>query len=445
MRRFDAQILAVVGAGAQVVRDALLVAFLAIVLAAPATAAADRISLNDLEQFGRTLVPIIEVRQHQAFASLLDVHSMAVRGAHAIAEGEYQRAHYLSEFVEGLGAAGITRDFFDSVDADMSVKFVRVTERGNDRRPLLRFENEDGYEYIEFLVRRSAAGKDWIVDWKSLGSGMMNSELMGLLAERHVPPRLLARLTGVASLDPGTIERLKRIDQLRASKQYAAAYAAFGSVPAEIADSRFLLRQRRGLAEAMDDAAGVDRIMARMKVLHADDPHAATDLLNHALNQGDLATSLHMIDTMESYLGGDAFTSLLREKAYSIAGMHEEAIASARQAILREPDYVTGYFRLGMAFLDSDQFGAAIQVFELLRRELGWKFSREYFAGMEDYAEFLASPEFDAWLPEPRTEEDEAVPAPAPGAVPNYRPEQTIALWSRSAAADAPAGRSAFP
>lgn len=380
----------------------LVLAFCATMLAAPAMAADQRISASDLERFGHALVTIIEGRQTSAFARLLDVHSIGIRAAAAIADSEEHRTHYQWEFVEGQGADGITRDFFEDVTPGLSVKFIRVVERGKELSPLLRFESEDGYDYIEFLVRRSASGRDFIVDWKSLSRGVMQSELMGALAEPHVPPRLLARLIGMNSLDEPTLERLKRIDRLRASGQYAAAYSEFGKLPPAIADSRFLLNQRRWLAKTLEDNAGFARIMVRLKQLYADDPHAAVDLLDYALHQGDHATGLRLVDTIERHLGGDAFTSLLREKAYGIAGMHAEAIASAQEAIRREPDYVAAYFRLGLAFVDSGRFAAAIEVFEVLRQGLGWEFSREYFAGFEEYRALMTSPEFNAWLPEPQ-------------------------------------------
>jgi tetratricopeptide (TPR) repeat protein len=121
-------------------------------------------------------------------------------------------------------------------------------------------------------------------------------------------------------------------------------------------------------------------------------------LLDHYFYAKDLRKCLEAINAIESRVGSDGMTQLLRASIHSVMGMPKEAITHASEAIRLEPDFTSAYFSLAQSHVLVGQFGEAIDVYKRLETDFGYEFSKEGFAGDENFKKFIASSQFKKWL-----------------------------------------------
>jgi tetratricopeptide (TPR) repeat protein len=278
---------------------------------------------------------------------------------------------------------------------------MRVVARGSESRPLLRFDYGDsGFEYIEFVVQPDAKGSPRIVDWAPLSSGELYSEVIGRMARilTEPAPGLIQNLLGMQQLDQATLKRMKTIAEMRRKGNLRGAFQEMEKLPEQIADSRVILVQRASLASEAGDDDAYRRLLARLEKLHGNDPAAAFMLLDHYFYEKDVPKCLQAITAIESRVGADGMTQLLRSNIYASAGMHKEAITSAKKAIDTEPDMSDAYFTLAQSHVVLGQFGDAIEVYSTLQDDFGYEFTKANFTEDATFNQFVASPQFKKWL-----------------------------------------------
>ena len=141
-------------------------------------------------------------------------------------------------------------------------------------------------------------------------------------------------------------------------------------------------------------------MLARLEELHGKDPAAAFMLLDHYFLSKDLDKCLQAIAAIESRVGVDGMTQMLRSSIYMTLGKHQEAVSYARKAIEVEPDMSTPYFTLAQSHVALGQFAEAVEVYTTLQEDFGYQFTKDGFAKSETFAKFVASPQFKEWLRE---------------------------------------------
>jgi tetratricopeptide (TPR) repeat protein len=278
---------------------------------------------------------------------------------------------------------------------------MKVVRRGNDDRPLLRLDYGDGgFEYIEFVIQADAKGKARIVDWVPLSSGEPYSEVVGRMARilTEPSPGLIQNLLGLQQIDQASLNRMKTIAELRRKGDLRGAFREMEKLPPAIADSRVMLVQRASLASEASDDDNYRKMLARLEKLHGNDPAAAFMLLDHYFYAKDLDKCLQAISTIESRVGVDGMTQMLRSNIYASLGKHKEAVTHATKAIDIEPDMTDPYFTLAQSHVILGQFAEAIEVYSTLQEEFGYEFSAENFAQDATFTKFVASPQFKNWL-----------------------------------------------
>ncbi len=359
----------------------------------------------NMEVVGGQLATIFNERQADAFASLLDLNTLGMRVAANVYENERGRAEFVRGFLKTATAKTLITDFFGQLNRspESAAKFMRVVRRGEENRPLLRFDYGDsGFEYIEFVVQADAQGKARVVDWSPLSSGELYSAVIGRVARilTEPAPGLIQSLLGMQQIDQATLQRMKTIAEMRRKGDLRGAFQEMEKLPPQIIDSRIILVQRASLASEAGDDAGYRRMLARLEQLHGNDPAAAFMLLDHYFYAKDLTKCLQAIASIESRVGVDGMTQTLRSNIYAMSGMHKEAIAVATKAIAAEPDMNDPYFTLAQSRVALGQFAEAIETYSTLQKDFGYQFTREDFAQDAKFTKFIGSPQFKKWLRE---------------------------------------------
>jgi Flp pilus assembly protein TadD len=359
----------------------------------------------DMAAVGVQITTIINERKADALASMLDMNELGARVAENVFENKTGRSEFARGFTKTAKARTLVGDFFAEMDRspDSTVKFMRVVTRDTEARPLLRFDyGGDGFEYIEFVVRPDGKGGVKIIDWAPLSGGDLYSQIIGRMARilSEPAPGLIQTLLGMEQVDQETLKRMKSIAEMRRKGDLRNAYLEMEKLPPAIADSRFILVQRASLANEAGDDAGYRKTLARLEQLHGKDPAAAFMLLDYYFLTQNLDKCLQAITTIESRVGVDGMTQMLRSSIYMTLGKHQEAVTYARKAIEVEPDMSTPYFTLAQSHVALGQFAEAIEVYTTLQEDFGYQFTQEGFAKSETFTKFVASPQFKQWLHE---------------------------------------------
>jgi hypothetical protein len=361
--------------------------------------------IPNMEAVGAQLTTMFNERQADALASMLDMNELGVRVAANVYENERGRSEFVRGFTKSAQPRTLVNDFFAQLDRspDSAARFMKVVTRGAEARPLVRFDyGGSGFEYIEFVVRPDAKGSVRIVDWVPLSGGELYSEAIGRMARilTDPAPGLIQTLLGMPQMDQATLKRMKTIAELRRKGELRGAYQEMEKLPAAIADSRVILVQRASLASEAGDDDGYRKMLARLAQLHGNDPAAAFMLLDHYFYAKDLDKCLQAITTIESRVGVDGMTQMLRANIYMTLGKHNDAVTHARKAIGIEPDMSDAYFTLAQSHVALGQFADAIEVYTTLQDDFGYQFTKENFAQDATFTRFIASSQFKKWLHE---------------------------------------------
>jgi tetratricopeptide (TPR) repeat protein len=367
------------------------IAALAAATSAAALPAADA-KTPDLQAVGAQLTTMFNERQADALAGMLDINALGERVAANVYANDQGRNAFVKGFTKSAQPRTLVNDFFAQLDRspDSAAKFMRVVTRDAEARPLLRFDYGDsGFEYIEFVVRPDAKGGVRIIDWAPLSGGELYSVAVGRMARilTDPAPGLIQTLLGIPQMDEATLKRMKKIAELRRGGDLRGAYQEMEKLPADIA------------SESGDDD-GYRKMLARLEQLHGKDPAAAFMLLDHYFYAKDLDKCLQAISSIESRVGVDGLTQMLRANIYMTLGKHSEAVTYARKAIESEPEMSDPYFTLAQSHVVLGHFAEAIDAYTTLQDEFGYQFTKENFAQDATFTKFIASPQFKQWLHE---------------------------------------------
>lgn len=375
---------------------------LALFVATSATALPPDPKSPNMAAVGGQLAAIFNEQQADALTSMLDLNGLGLRVAANVYENERGRTEFVRGFQKSAQSKTLVNDFLAQLQRyeGSTVRYMRVVTRGSESRPLLRFDYGDaGFEYIEFVIQADSKGTARIVDWAPLSSGELYSEVVGRMARilTEPSPGLIQNLLGMQKIDQDTLKRMKTIAEMRRKGDLRGAFEEMEKLPEQIADSRVILVQRASLASEAGDDDAYRKTLARLEKLHGDDPAAAFMLLDHYFYAKDVPKCLQAITTIESRVGADGMTQMLRSNIYASSGNHKEAITYARKAIESEPDMSDAYFTLAQSHVILGQFGEAIEVYTTLQDDFGYEFTNEDFAKDATFTRFVASPQFKKW------------------------------------------------
>lgn len=356
------------------------------------------------EQLGYDIAIAMQEGDESAFAAMLDAQKLANRISAIAMDTEAKREAYASSFLKAAGPQKFAKALFVHLkqQANLSVKFMRLVDRGPERRAMVRLNMGDsGFEYVEFVVESEAGRGARIVDWYPLTSGELISTSVGGLSRllTDPDPHLLKTLFGLQGVDTATVNRMKQIGELRARGELKQAYLEMGKLPPEIAHSRILLTQRAGLASSLGDDDAYRKMLEELALRYSEQPGTAFMLIDHYIYKQDYARCLDAIGTVEKRVGQDGLTSMLRANVQMLANKLDDATQSVRDGIRIEPDFTDAYFTLIDLLIRKEQFAEAIEAFETLKTEFGYQFSREAIEAEPSYAKFIASRAYKAWQP----------------------------------------------
>src|SRR6185436_19671016 len=178
-------------------------------------------------RFGESVARALNDRDDKAFASLIDLHGLAIRSARMLELGASDQESYVRG-VETVGMQRMIAGYFQTMNASNgAAQFMRVTNT-TPARALVRLDlGANGFDYLEYVVE-TRDGRTRAVDWFQLSSGELISVTMGGLAQLFSSgdPGLVGRLFNVEKVDQTAVSKLRRIGELQRAGKYAEALVA---------------------------------------------------------------------------------------------------------------------------------------------------------------------------------------------------------------------------
>ena len=379
---------------------------LLLLLAAPAAIAQrgnqELISKHNeaLEHSARAIAEAINNREVAAFLELMDIRAFALRVAKFNADDDTSQKQFAESYLKRK------QEFAETIFRNLSntnaqAKFMRIVSNNGEPRALIRFNMGDmGYEYWELDLRRQRDGGYKLVDWYQLSSGQLFSTNVGALTNLMIKPNrnIFETLFGAKKYDQTLSKTLITISNALKTRDTKSAIEAFESLPDDIKFTRVMCTVGINIANLTQDDDLYLSMLARLNKYHADDPSAAFALLDYHLYQQRYDEAIKSIAAIEKRVGRDAFVILLYANVNLLRENFQQSAHLANQAVETEADFEDAYHTLSLSYVKLNQFENAVQVFELLRQNFGYEYSREDFEREENFSDFVKSKAFHEWM-----------------------------------------------
>ena len=376
--------------------------FAALLLAGPAsaadTAAPDKRAAA--EQFGNDIARAFNERDAKALARLIDFHALAVKSAELQELSDADEKAF-AKGVESAGFSKLSEAYFRGLDAGKgTVRFMRATDSASPRS-LIRFDMGDqGFNYLEFLLRTNEKGQTRTIDWYQLNTGELMSVTLASAGQMFGSNMsMLERIFGGAKVDEATLAKIKKAGELSRAGKYAEALPLFKQLPQPIRDSRIMLLSQATTASMANLPEEYDQALTRMAQLYSDDPAAAFMLMDYHFLRKNTPEVLKSLNAMEKRVGRDGVTCLLRANAYLLSNDFANGLKHTEESIRLEPERLSAHDTRATILVHLERYQEAVDAYRGMETDFGLQFTRDVFLEDATFEKLVASKPFRAWLP----------------------------------------------
>jgi len=281
---------------------------------------------------------------------------------------------------------------------DGTYVFLRMLP-GEPPRALFRFAGDDGLNYHELHLRERSDGRISIVDVFAYNTGEMLSETMRrpyVATASDQNRSLVSRLLRPEAAYVEALPRIEALIRLQQTGKPKKALAIYRSLPEEVRLQPEILALYLEIAFDVDDATYL-KALAVYSEAHPDSPALDLLMIDFHLLRGEYEQCLARIDALDRRVLMDPYLDLYRGNVLLDAGRKKEARAKYEAAIERDPrlEYEAWWFLLGLAVLEEDH-AATLELLLALESDYGVEMLD--LESVEEYAKFVASPEYQRWL-----------------------------------------------
>lgn len=297
-----------------------------------------------------------------------------------------------------------------------SYRLVRTSRQDGIPHALYRMVNSEGalnYHHLSF----SSDGADAkAVDAYIHTSGELLSETMRVMIapafakEKGVS---LGKLLGLPDDDPLT--GFARLHQLIEQGDHRGALAAYAALPKATRALKGILLQRLRAAQQVGDRE-YRLALKELAAAFPRDPATSFMLIDAHFMDKELEPGLACIDRLEQALGGDPYLDTQRAALLMETGHLPEARLKAEAAVRNEPVVKYSWWTLVTVTLRQRDHRRTAELLTAMKERFALTFGD--LAEIPDYKQFVASPEYAAWLKQQTAPASAPAAAPLSGAVP---------------------------
>lgn len=311
-----------------------------------------------------------------------------------------------ASFRRGMGqgldkvASKISSELFGQLSPGTYV-LLGVRERTDGKRLLFRLQSADGsFTYHELCLARRA-GRARVVDIYLYSSGEMMSKSIERTALATIPSEGLERVSRVPGADKEALKHaatMQRLAEAVKSGEGAKGLAEYAKLPKKLRETKFAQLFRVTCAATVDDAHYLEAIEEYQRLFPGD---PSLDLIAmHAFTlRKDWQGAHDAIDRLDAAVGGDPYLQVMHGHVYVSEGDYERAVERAETVLAHNPDdYDAHWLLVSVSMARKDHAETA-----RLLTEIRDKFAVELgeVLQMPEYADFVASAEYEKWQQSP--------------------------------------------
>lgn len=354
----------------------------------------------DFEQLGNQMQSALMSKQIAQVSALFDWNVFASRSATGLGMTPAE----LSGFATGItrsaeNPAGLIGSMTSRIGSG-SAKYVRVIQRPDGKRILVRLIFEDGTSnYMEWVPAKNAAGQLKIVDGYSYLSGELFSATIRRLiipSMASLQPNLINKLSGAERESAQYMQQLQKMTAAVRSNQPQQVLTFYAQLPESLKKEKACLLQRLNASQQIGDDEYLKSLEDFQKYFPGD-PALDFIRLDYWAMKKDFPAAVEGIKRLETAMGGidGHLHGLLAIELYE-SGKLQDARDAAAEAIGVEPELGTPYQAIVMVDLKEQKFDDALKNMKLLFEK-----SQQEFLDMEtnpEFADFLKSTQHEEWL-----------------------------------------------
>lgn len=382
----------------------------------PSASAVRRTALKPVVAGGAIALPAVTEEECVAFAESLEAAVLAgdSGGFHAAVDWDAildevtkdieadttQGRGFEKGFRSTLSQNGLGSQIVGVVQAGGSYTFIRAHEEDGQFRALFRLVHPEsaGVNYHDMPLHRTAGGSIKAADIYILLSGEFLSQTIRrtyVMAVSSNPGGLLGRLAGWESDFARHVNDCQKMNEAVQAGRGSEALGIYRKLPASLKrDKNVLLVRLRAAQQSGDDEYA--SAIGAFRRCHPQDP--CIDFLSidgHILRK-EYPQALEAVARAEKSVGHDAYFDVLRASIHLLAGEHDAARECAERAAAEEPTLIDARWMLVTVSLQEERFEETARLLDRIAWEFGVEFSD--LTTVPDYAGFVKSPEYAAWL-----------------------------------------------
>lgn len=297
-----------------------------------------------------------------------------------------------------LGASGLLGTLHEVVEGGGEVTFLRARVRDGFESALFRLRRgeDQGFDYHEYLLEPREGGMV-AIDCYQYSRGETQAQA---LRRWYVPlaveqnKSLIQRLIGT---EHQLATHWKRVDRMLGAYregELEEAERLYRGLPTALQRDKGILLLRIGATPA--EAPEYVQSIATLIEHYPSDPGTILASIDHHWMRGELALTRTAIEELRKSIGGDPYLDHLEATLLLERGELDLAVELARKAIDGGLGRVDPYWVLLAVSLRRQDHARTLEL--LVEIDDGFEVEWQDFAGVPEYAGFLASPYHAQWL-----------------------------------------------
>lgn len=269
--------------------------------------------------------------------------------------------------------------------AGSKYKYIRVKDRSGQRVVLMRMLDAQGAVLYHEWLMTTVGGQVRAVDVYLIIAGQYMSETIA-----PVLTQAFARRPGDA-----TMQDVLALMQHIKNKQWDQAMHAYRRLPPEVQKTKPVMLAHVDAAENISEVEG-RKAQADYLALFGEDASSALIRLLHYSSLRKYDECMRMLDILERDLGNDAYLYYFRSNVWLKKGDLQQAQNFALWSIKAEPDFEDAWWTQVTVSLQKQDFAETSRLLKHIEEVLGVGIAD--LTQVEEYAEYVKSPQYEAWM-----------------------------------------------
>ncbi len=301
-------------------------------------------------------------------------------------------------FEEGLGKRGLSEIVGNTIGEYSTFDLLRVHEVDGRPYALFRINGDNGFNYHDFVLKRTSDGQILIVDDYIYMAGEYVTATM-----REVFNQTLASQQGVVNKVLGrdrkyleSLSELREIANLVRSGLYEEANGRFVDLPDDFRRQKSFMIMHVTIAARLSDELYFEAMEA-FGEQYPEDPAWLLMAIDFEYLREDYDAVIMTLDKLNRHLGGDPLLVAMKANALAAKGDYRRAKKYALAAREAEPGLEESYWSLISIAIVEEDFQIIADELEALKAVFGYEFDPEVLAVDEFYSDFCMSEIGQAW------------------------------------------------